>query len=247
MSGKVYKFFGLAVVLILTAVQPVFAQYTSPNYKVNETFFGAGGELSDQSAHYQAKVSAGELGIDHTSSTNFQAYSGFNTTDLPYLEVFVNGGTYDLGYLDISAVKAITSVFTVRSYLSTGYTVSLTGNPPSNRDGTHPALAALATPTASNPGTEQFGINLVANNIAPIGPFGAGPTQVPDATFSFGQAAADYSTANLFKYVENDIIARSLSSSGVTQYTISAIANASKHTLAGFYTTDMFVDVVPTF
>jgi hypothetical protein len=247
MLGKVYKIFGLAALLLLLITMPALAQYASPNYKVNETFFGAGGELSEQSANYQAKVAAGELGVDHTSSANFQAYSGFNTTDVPYLEVFVNGGTYDLGYLDITAVRAITSIFTVRSYLATGYTVSLTGSPPTNRDGAHPALAALTSPTASSPGTEQFGVNLTANNLSPVGPFGAAPSQVPDASFSFGQATTDYSTANLFKYVENDAIAQSNSSSGVTQYTISAIANANKHTLAGFYTTDLYVNVVPTF
>lgn len=247
MPGKFNKIFSACLVFILLVIRPALAQYSSPSYKVNETFFGAAGELSAQSLQYQAKIAAGELGIDHTSSANFQAYSGFNTTDTPFLEVYVAGGTYDLGYLDISEVKAMTSVFTVRSYLSTGYTVRLGGKPPSNRDGNRPTLAGLTSPTASSPGTEQFGINLVANNLAPIGPFGAVPSQVPDSTFSFGQAKADYATSNLFKYVENDIIAESLSSSGVTQYTISAIANASKNTLAGFYSTDLFVNVVPTF
>jgi hypothetical protein len=247
MPREINKFFTLTAFLFFLFAPVVTAQYSSTNYKVNETFFGAAGELSAQSASYQAKVSAGELGIDHTSSANFQAYSGFNTTDLPYLEVFVSGGAYDLGYLDIAAVKAITSVFTVRSYLATGYTVRLGGNPPSNRDGGHHTLTALGSPSSSSPGTEQFGINLVANNLSPVGPFGAAPSQVPDATFSFGAPTTDYATTNSFKYVENDIIAQSLSSSGVTQYTISAIANANKNTLAGFYSTDLFVNVVPTF
>ncbi len=247
MRVKLNKTFALVATLFFAIAPVALAQYSSSNYKVNETFFGAAGELSAQSTNYQAKVSAGELGIDHTSSANFQAYSGFNTTDTPFLEVFVTGGTYDLGYVDITAVKAITSVFTVRSYLATGYTVSLGGNPPVNRDGAHHMLAAMTSPGSSNPGTEQFGINLTANNLAPVGPFGAVPSQVPDSTFSFGVATANYSTANLFKYVENDIIAQSLSSSGVTQYTISAIANTSKQTLAGSYSADLFVNVVPTF
>lgn len=246
MFGKLYKSFALASLLFLLLAGVAAAQYVSPNYKINETFFGAGGELSEQSATYQAKVAAGELGIDRTASTNYQAYAGFNTTDKPVLEVFVTGGTYDLGYLDNTKPSAITASFTVRSYLSNGYTVRLGGTPPRNVEGGQ-ILTALITPTAPSTGAEQFGVNLTTNNISPIGPFGADPTQVPDSTFSFGAATADYATSNLFKYVENDIIAQSPSSSGVTQFTLSAIANISKQTIAGYYTTDLFVNVVPTF
>jgi hypothetical protein len=75
------------------------AQYTSPSYKVEQTFFGAGGELDASSASYQAKIAAGELGVDHAVSSNYQTYAGFNTTDRILLEVYVTGGVFDLVHL----------------------------------------------------------------------------------------------------------------------------------------------------
>jgi hypothetical protein len=222
----------------------VYAQYTSPSYKVDETFFGAGGELELNSAHYQAKVAAGELGVDHATSSNYQTYAGFNTTAKPLLEVYVTGGTFDLGLLSTTQVKAITAVFTVRSYLSSGYTVGLGGTSPKNSGY---ALTNLTSASSSSPGTEQFGVNLAANTLTGPGSFGAVPSQVPDSTFGFGVANAAYNTTNLFKYVENDTIAHSNSSSGVTQYTLSAIANIAGSTPGGSYGTSLFVNVVPTF
>jgi hypothetical protein len=232
------------LVLIFAPVGMAYAQYTSPSYKVEETFFGAGGELELISPSYQAKVAAGELGIDNSASTNFQTYSGFNTTDKPVLEVFVTGGTYNLGVLSTTGVSAVSTVFTVRSYLSSGYTVRMGGGAPKNNTYT---LANLTSPTASSPGTEQFGINLAANNLSGPGAFGAVPAQIPDASFGFGTASSGYNTTNLFKYVEDDTIASSNKSSGVTQYTLSAIANISKTTPGGTYGTSLFVNVLPSF
>ncbi len=235
----------LAVAVFLPAGE-AYAQYTSPSYKVNEAFFGVGGELSDASANYQAKIALGELGIDHSSSANFQVYSGFNTTDRPLLEVAVTGGTFDFGQLSSTTVSAITTVFTVRNYLSSGYTVRLGGTPPKN-SGTSYTLSNMSSSSASAPGTEQFGVNLAANTLTGPGTFGAVPAQVPDSTFGFGVANAGYNTTNLFKYVENDPFASSPKSSGTTQYTMSAIANISKTTPGGSYGTSLFVNVLPTF
>jgi hypothetical protein len=105
-------------------------------------------------------------------------------------------------------------------------------------------------PTVSSVGTEQFGINLSANNLpGPSGPgvFGANPTQIPDSTFGFGTAVSDYAISNDFVYISNDTIARSTKSSGVTQYTLSAIANISNVTPGGSYGTSLFINAIPTF
>jgi len=217
--------------------------YQSNNYKVDQTFFGAGGNFG-QSTNYQSHSAAGELAVGNISSPNFQAYAGFNTTSTILLEVSVNGGDFDLGTLDQAQAKAQTTTFSVRDYLSTGYTVQLLGRPPSNSG--H-ELAAMASAGASSPGTEQFGINLTANNLSGVGPFGAAPQQLPDSTFGFGQAVSPYGTANLFKFVEGDTVAQSLSSSGVTLYTLSVIENISRVTPGGSYGGSLFVRVVPTF
>jgi hypothetical protein len=234
------------LVLVCAPIGMASAQYVSPSYKVDETFFGAGGELSDISPNYQARVAAGELGIDHTSSANYQTYSGFNTTSEPVLEVAVTGGTFDFGVLSTAQVSAITTTFTVRNYLSSGYTVQIGGTAPKNNGSTY-TMSNLTSATASSPGTEQFGVNLAANNLTGPGAFGSAPVQIPDTTFGFGVADSNYNTTNLFKYVENDTVAHSNSSSGVTQYTLSSIANISKTTPGGSYGTSLFVNVVPTF
>jgi hypothetical protein len=233
--------------LLLTFIFPVgtsLAQYTSPNYQVDETFFGSGGNLDNASANYKAKTAAGELGVGNVSSPNFQAYPGFNTTDRILLEVNVNGGVFDFGVLDTSQVHARTTTFTIRDYLSSGYTVQMVGTPPRNGSYT---LAPMSSAASSNPGTEQFGINLVANNLSGPGPFGAAPSQVPDSTFGFGFAVSPYDTPNLFKYVEGDTVAESDQSTGVTQYTLSMIANVSRTTAGGAFGTSLFVRAVPTY
>lgn len=246
MLQKIQKIILLALTGGVLVPGLAFAQYTSPNYRVEESLFGAGGELDAASNNYEARASLGELGVGNTASANFQAFAGFNTTNEPMLEVFVSGGTFDMGYVEPDSLKAVTANFTVRSYISAGYTVHLDGTPPKNRDGGH-ILAAMSSAAASSPGTEQFGVNLAANNVAPVGPFGAAPQQLPDSTFGFGEPTTDYDTANLFKFVEDEFIAQSLKSSGVTYYTLSMMANTSKNTPAGFYGTDLYVNVVPTF
>lgn len=225
----------LLTALLLTVPAVVLAQSSSStNYRVDQTFFGSGGELNACSTGptgYCSKQSAGELGVGNTSSANYQAYAGFNTTDEPYLEFVVTYANIDLGYLNDSSASTTTSSFYVRAWQANGYVVRTESNPPQN--GTY-TMTALASQTASSAGTEQFGINLV-HNTSPA-TFGTDPVQVPDNTFSFGTAAAGYNTANQYKYVKGDIIAQSLKSTSITQYTISYLFNISNVTPAGQFT-----------
>lgn len=244
MRAKTKTLLGILLLGLIFPFSVVGAQYTSTNYKVNETFFGAGGNLQNQSANYQAKTAAGELGVGNISSPNFQAYAGFNTTNTILLELNVVGGVFDLGVLDTSQAKATTTTFTVRDYLSNGYTIQLLGATPSN-SGHY--LTNMSSAGPSSPGTEQFGINLAANNLSGIGPFGAAPAQLPDSTFGFGQADSPYGTSNSFKYIDGDTIAHSDKSTGVTQYTLSMMANVNRRTSGGSYGTSLFVRVVPSY
>ena len=246
MPGKIKKLISLLLFVIAITGPAAYAQYSSPSYKVEETIFGAGGELDSSSAGFRARTTAGELGVGNTASANFQAFAGFNTTNDPMLEVVVSGGSFDLGYLDINSIKATTATFAVRNYLASGYVVALGGTPPRTSSGNY-TINGMATAGASSPGSDQFGVNLVANNVAPVGPFGDAPTQYPDTSFGFGAPAAGYGTANLFKFVENETIAQSTRSSGVTVYTLSMMVNTSKDAPAGYYTTDLYVNVTPTF
>lgn len=206
-------------------------QSASTNYQVNEVFMGAGGELNACSTNYCSKQSAGETAVGNTSSTSYQAQAGFNTDRTPYLEFVVSNTNLDVGVLTSSTTKRANATFSVKSYLASGYVVKQTSPGPTNGSFT---LSGLSTPTASAMGTEQFGINLVANT-SPAS-FGAGPSQVPDSTFGYGQVAAGYNTPNLYKYVTNDTIAYSDRSSGATNFTISYIFNVSNLTAGGTYT-----------
>jgi len=238
----------ILIAIFLSLIFPVgisVAQYVSPNYQVDETFFGTGGNLDNQSTNYKAKTAVGELGVGNVSSPNFQAQAGFNTTDRILLELNVNGGVFDFGTLDTTQAVARTTTFTVRDYLSSGYTVQITGTPP--RYANSYTLQNMASAASSSPGTEQFGVNLTANNLPGVGPFGAAPSQVPDSTFGFGYATSAYNTANLFKYVDGDTVAQSDKSTGITLYTLSMIANISRTTVGGTFSTALFVRAVPTY
>jgi hypothetical protein len=230
-------------VLVMAVVVPVFAQSSSTNYKLEESFFGTGGELDASSTSYKAKQSAGETAVGNASSANYQFNAGFNTTDQPLLEFAVNGGIYDLGILDAASTGTAVAAFSVRSYLSAGYIVTAKGASPSTTAGAAHTLAPM-TAAGSSPGTEQFGINLVANTNPSIG---SNPSQVPDSTFSFGSAASDYANPNIFKFLDGDTIAFSPKSSGQTNYALSIIANISRDTPAGQYGGTINLQVVPTF
>lgn len=207
------------------------AQASSSNYQVNEVFFGSGGELNGCSTSYCSKQAAGESSVGNTASANYQAQGGFNTDRQPYLEFTVSTTNIDLGKLSTATTKTATASFTIKAYLSHGYSVVNASDPPSNNG--YIMQAITTAPTASSAGTEQFGINLVSNT-SPI-TFGADKTYTPDSTFSSGQVSADYSNHNMFVYRKNDVIAYSNASSSYTNYTISYIFNISSVTPGGTY------------
>lgn len=251
---KTVKHFGLLSLLIGAVLLPMLVlqsiataapTYSSSNYGVDEVFMGSGGANDMSSANYQGRASLGDTGVGNSSSANFQAYGGFTTTADPYIEMDVTPTNTDLGYLSTTATATTTTTFTVRTYLASGYVVVNAANPPTETGPSTHALNALATPTAPAVGTEQFGINLVANTSPTT--FGANPVQLPDASYSYGAAAANYNTTNLFKYAKGDTIAGSSQSSGSTQYTISYIYNISEDTPAGEYRFNHIIVATSTF
>ncbi len=217
----------------------------STAYCATETFFGTGGELNACSSGptgYCAKQSAGETAVGKAGSTSFGIQAGFNTTDAPFLEFGLNNTSINVGNLSTSAASTTSATFYIRAYLASGYNVVTVSDPPSN--GSH-LLNALSSPTASSAGSEQFGINLKANTSPTT--FGANPSQYPDSTFGFGFAAPGYDTQNVYKYVKNDTIAKSNSSSGRTDYTISYIFNIGSVTPSGVYTMRHDLVAIATF
>lgn len=222
--------------LLFGVMNPLAAnaqQSSSTNYQVNDVYFGSGGALNDCSTNYCAKESLGETAVGNTKSTSYQAQAGFNTDRNPYLVFSITGGSTNLGVLSVGSTAVTTATFSVKSYNSSGYIVQIASTAPVDTAPGHHVLNPLATPTASAAGTEQFGMNLVANTSPTT--FGAGPVQVPSSSYSFGAVASGYNTANLYKYVNGDTIASSNSSSGETDYTASYIYNISGVTPDGEY------------
>ena len=237
----------VTAVSILFFSYPVFAQTsTSTSYQITESAFGSCGDVNVNSASYNARGSAGALGVGESSSASTAAFAGnINPTD-EYLEMVVNTTTVNLGTLSNAATSSGTGTFYVRTYLNGGYTVQTISDPPTNESGfSLAAKSALAAPII---GTEEFGINLVLNTSPAIG---ANPFKQPDNTTNYatGVAAAGYNTTNNFKYVKNDIIAQSGAGRawGQTDFTISYIVNISAITRAGLYQMAHTLVVITTF
>lgn len=235
-----HRWWLVCLVICLSLTGRVFADSSaSTNYQVDQTFFGSGGNLDASSANYRAKQTLGEVGAGNTASPMYQAYAGFNTTDEPFLEFFVTTNTVNLGYLDTASASTTTGTFYVRAWQAEGYVVRTESDSPKNTQGAY-NLAPMTAGGTSSPGTEQFGINLIKNtNFCGGGcDVGNDPVQVPDNTFSFGQAETGYDTTNNFRYNKGDVVARSQKSTSVTVYTVSYLFNISPATPAGEYKFD---------
>lgn len=250
-------------------------QSCSNDYGVNEVYFGTGGalcdptnpSLSEHSTNYCAKTSVGETGVGNTLGALYQAQAGFNTNREPSLAVLINdsqctnvnpstaGSSFNAGNLTTGSVAHVTGNFSVLSYLASGYVVQTVGTAPSYTSGTTHFLTTLSNATPAV-GTEGFGMNLVGNTGTGYGAsaFGYGVSQLPDATFGFGQASPPngslslgYNAADKFSYRNGDQIAYSNKSSGVTCYFPSYVFSISPATPAGIYTFSQSIVVTSTY
>lgn len=234
----------MALILASFPLHSVFAvcsdgaQSCSNSYQVDQTFFGSGGQVEACSTQFCSKQTLGELTVGETNSALYRAYAGFNTTEAPYIEFVVTAANIDIGVLDTAQATVTEGQFYVRAWQASGYVVTTESDPPTSDSGNQ--MATPSSPTASAPGTEQFGINLVENFASPNpcnapADFGEDPQQVPDPTFGFGQVDGDYDDCGLFKYSKGDVLAFSTQSTSVTIYTVSYLYNISETTQAGRY------------
>lgn len=214
---------------------------SSSHYKVTETQFTSGTTVQSCSGSYCAKVSIGDAAVGDTASPAVTAKFGSITNSDPLLEVIVEAGVSNLGTLTTQKTATKTTTVKVRNYLSGGYVLQIVGDPPKYNG--H-ALETSDTPAQSVPGTEQFGINVVANTNPTVG---ANPVQVPTDKTSYGVANDNYNSPNLFMFHSGDDVAHSTKSSGETDYTISMIVNISSGTPAGHYSGDFSAVVIPVY
>lgn len=232
------------VVTIALTSGVVAAQGSSNNFRIDESFIGPGGSLESSSDNFSTAPggqSVGNTGGGESESGSFRTQAGSQTTNDPSLTCEVTSSSLDFGAFSTSVTSTATATFSVLNYTAYGYSVQIVGDPPST--GSH-TLNAMSSNGSASPGTEQFGINLVDNATPDIG---ANPVQVPDNTFSFGEAAANYDTADSFRYVDGESIAKSDESSGQTDYTISYIVDTSNNTPGGTYSGSQSIVCIGTY
>lgn len=229
--------------LLLCAAPDVYATVSSEsqNYHMTEMQFGSSTNTESCSDQYCAQASIGDLATGESQSENTAATFGSNTPREPLIEVIVDPGVTDLGILETTKTATKTMIVRVKSYMSDGYMLQITGTPPTYDGHT---LDTPAVPTSSTPGVEQFAINVAANTTPNVG---ATPVQVPSDDMSFGEVEADYATPNKFMYNSGDVVARSVTESGRTDYTISMIINVSSKTPAGHFVGDFSAVVIPEY
>jgi hypothetical protein len=253
---------GVSVTLALAGVAvsaPEDPKMNSTGYSVVESQIGGTGDYESNSTSYSflpgtddGGSTLGDTFAGNSASSNYQTGAGFNTTAQPRLALTIGSGSVNLGTLSSSVASTATATFSVLNYTSYGYVVSLIGSSLSNSGHT---LMALTTDTASSTGTEQFGVNLVANT-SPVS-VGANPAQIPDNTFSFGVAGdgvtgtygtnRPYTVPNNYRFGSGETVASGPKSSGQTDYTMSFLANIGILTPGGNYRGNLDVVVTGTY
>ena len=247
------SFIGLFVLLPIS----VYGQAVSPNYKLEEAYFGTGGALDASSSNYRSQQSVGALGVGDASSPNYDSTAGGLTPGAPFLEMGVTGASVDFGTLSSGTTSygasqggACGCSFYVRTYLSSEYTIVSASQPPTDESGDILTAKSVQGAPSGSSSVEEFGMNLVANTSP--GSFGANPVNVPDNSFADGQIDSAYATPNQYKFGVGDILVRSPATPGnqavgQTNYTISYIAKVSDITAAGLYRMDHVLIAVPIF
>lgn len=138
------------------------------------------------------------------------------------------GDSLDLGDLSSTRANAGTSQFATATNDPSGYVIYALGTTMTSGNDTIPSLGA---PTASSPGSGQFGINLRANLAPAVGqdPVGLGT----------GAPTANYNIPNRFLFNSGDSITTADLPSNYNRMTVSYLVNIPKSQAAGIYSTTM--------
>lgn len=133
----------------------------------------------------------------------------------------------DMGNLSPQSTLTAQSQMAIGTNASAGFVITANGAPMSA--GTS-VIDALPVPTESKPGTNQFGINLVANNSPTVG-------GDPEGPWTNALPTANYSTPNKYKFISGDAVAESPNVSLMRKFTVSYIVNSNPAIRPGIYTT----------
>ena len=148
----------------------------------------------------------------------------------------VAGEIVDMGELSKISANSATTQFAVSTNSYDGYSAVIVG---STMTAGNRIIPALASPTLSQPGVSQFGINLRQNSSPSVG-------ANVDGTGT-GTPTASYSNANTFRFQSGDTIASSSRSTEWNRYTISYLVNVADGQPAGRYASTLTVIATTTF
>ena len=133
----------------------------------------------------------------------------------------------DMGQLDANSTLTAQSQMAVGTNATGGFAIMANGAPPAA--GTN-VIDAPSVPTLSEKGSNQFGINLVANTSPAVG-------NDPEGAFANAIPSPDYSVPDQYKFVSGDVVAYSPNVSLVRKFTVSYILNSSQDLRPGVYST----------
>lgn len=225
----------------------------------NETFFA---RISTY-ASLDGSGTAIDTGTVAASTANPIVLSGI----MPESLIFCTGETISLnagipdcstatsGLISFNQLFSPTDTATATSQMAastnalSGYSITVNGPTLTSGSATIPAMTAPALGTR---GVSQFGMNLAVNTVLTSTPaVGAAITPVSDGVNLKAQPAADYATADTFKFASGEVVADSSNGgAGPTNsqlYTASYMANVAGNQLAGTYTTTLTYICTPTF
>lgn len=214
---------------IITSNSYVFSNITNPSFVSPSTFVRISTHAStDGSGPW---IDTGGVGFAIQSVFNVGAYVP------PFLQLCVgitvspdcsaiSGDSINLGILSSTRANFAQSQFATATNDPTGYNIFALGNTMTSGSN---VINSLASPSPSFPGTAQFGINLRANLIPPIGqdPVGLG-TAAP---------TADYNLPNRFTFIPGDNIASSTINTNYNRMTVSYLVNVPSNQAPGIYAT----------
>lgn len=211
----------------------------SSSFQLVEPQLGGFGQNNSQSANVISQQSGGTIGVGTSTDTGFQIKAGHLTTNDPALSFDIIS-TSNFGSFSPLSTATATTTFSITDYTSYGYIVQIVGTPPTNSNGY--VITAMGTTSAPQVGTNQFGMNLVANSVPTT--FGSNPIY---GLLGSGSISANYNTPNQYRFVSGDTIAQSNQSSGQTIYTISYIADVADLIPGGQYESLQNIVCTPTY
>lgn len=133
----------------------------------------------------------------------------------------------DMGDLSANQTLIAQSQMAVGTNASAGFVITANGAPLSA--GTS-VINSLPSPTESQRGTNQFGINLVANTAPSVG-------NDPEGPWTNANPSASYGIPDRYKFVSGDVVAESPNVSLMRKFTVSYIVNSRDDIRPGVYTT----------